>query len=359
MERISSHTYDVVIGNESLQELNNMLLERKYSQAFIIVDENTIKDCLPEFLIQVGALKDAEIIETESGEINKNIDVVTQVWFAMSELHADRKSVVLNLGGGVIGDMGGFIASTYKRGVDFINVPTTLLSQVDSSVGGKLGIDLGGLKNQIGVFNFPQAVFIYPKFLETLEYRQLRSGYAEVMKHALIKDANHWNLIKTKNPSDKQDWQAIIAHSVQIKNNVVLNDPKEKGERKILNFGHTVGHAIETYHLEHFDDFFLHGEAIAIGMVVEAILSGKYSELAPEEIDDIAKSFARVFELKPLNQECFDNYIGLMAHDKKNQNGKVSFSLLKHIGECTWDSYCSDKDVISALNTYNDMIGKL
>jgi 3-dehydroquinate synthase len=271
---VKSDGYSVFIGKDSIKSLNEYLeLNTQYSTYFILVDEHTIADCLPIIMEEIPMLKDAEIIETESGEENKTIEVVTQVWYAMSDLHADRKSLVINLGGGVLTDMGGFIASTYKRGVDFINIPTTLLSEVDASVGGKLGIDLGGLKNQIGVFNFPKGVYIYPEFLQTLPDNQLRSGFAEVLKHALIKDDKYWEEVKDIEVFEHEDWTDIIAHSVQIKNKVVLNDPKESGERKILNFGHTIGHAIETYHLENSDQPFLHGEAIAIGMVAEAILS--------------------------------------------------------------------------------------
>ena len=191
MFTILSDGYPVHIGENALQKLKDYLEHNKYSQYFILVDENTLQFCLSDVIQNVEVLKDAEVIETESGEENKVIEVVTQVWLAMSDLHADRKALVINLGGGVLGDMGGFIASTYKRGVDFINIPTTLLSMVDSSVGGKLGIDLGGLKNQIGVFNFPKGVFISPQFLSTLEPRQLKSGFAEVIKHGLIADHLH------------------------------------------------------------------------------------------------------------------------------------------------------------------------
>ena len=287
MFTILSDGYPVHIGENALQKLKDYLQQNTYSQYFILVDENTLQFCISDVIQNVEILKDAEVIETESGEENKVIEVVTQVWLAMSDLHADRKALVINLGGGVLGDMGGFIASTYKRGLDFINIPTTLLSMVDSSVGGKLGIDLGGLKNQIGVFNFPKGVFIDPQFLSTLEPRQLKSGFAEVLKHALIKGANYWDEVKNIDLQEFEDWTKIIHHSVEIKNQVVLKDPKEKGERKILNFGHTIGHAIETYHLENFKDFYLHGEAIAIGMVVEAILSVEKTNLKEEQLNEL------------------------------------------------------------------------
>lgn len=356
MLTVLSDGYPVHIGENALQQLHKYLSETKYSQYFILVDENTLQFCLSDLIQSVEILKDAEVIETESGEENKVIEVVTQVWLALSDLHADRKALVINLGGGVLGDMGGFIASTYKRGIDFINIPTTLLSMVDSSVGGKLGIDLGGLKNQIGVFNFPKGVYIQPSFLSTLEFRQLKSGFAEVLKHALIKDANYWEEVKGIDLNNFEDWTKIIHHSVEIKNKVVLNDPKEKGERKVLNFGHTIGHAIETYHLENFKDFYLHGEAIAIGMVVEAILSVEKTNLKITELEAIFNCFNQVFSLPKLDKKLFEEYLKLMIHDKKNSDGKLSFSLLKSIGDCTWDIFCTRKEIEKAFNQYNKMI---
>lgn len=354
---VKSQGYSVVVGEDSLEHLNKFLTEqKKYSQIFIIVDENTFENCYPTLVAAVPVLKNAEIIETESGEDNKTIEVVTQVWYAMSELHADRKTLVINLGGGVISDMGGFIASTYKRGVDFLNIATTLLSQVDASVGGKLGIDLGGLKNQIGVFNFPQMVVIFPPFLETLEWRQLRSGYAEVIKHALIQDADYWETVKGIDLKSDYDWTKIIEHSVQIKNKVVLEDPKEMGLRKILNFGHTIGHAVETWHLENDPNFFLHGEAIAIGMIAEGYLSNIKSSLSEEKLIEFSSVLKKQFELKPLNKKNFEAYCSLMIHDKKNSDGKISFSLLADIGTCKWDEFCGKDDIENALNYYNEIV---
>lgn len=355
MSAITSHGYSVHIGDDSLSELGRFIASNQdYSQYFIVVDEHTIEHCLPVLLHQIPSLKDAEVIETESGEENKTIEVVTQVWKVMSELHADRKTLVINLGGGVISDMGGFIASTYKRGVDFLNIATTLLSQVDASVGGKLGIDLGGLKNQIGVFNYPQGVFIYPPFLKTLPFEQLRSGYAEVLKHALIKDADYWESVKRVSLSEDNNWEEVIHHSVGIKNKVVMNDPTEKGERKLLNFGHTIGHAIETYHLENEDlTTLLHGEAIAIGMIAEGYLSKINTKLSQNELDELVDVIGRYFPLPVLSTDKFSDYLGLMIHDKKNQKGKISFSLLNEIGSSEWDVFCGKNEILEALNFYN------
>lgn len=357
MSAIKSDGYSVHIGNDSLSQLDELLKARtKYSQYFIIVDENTLENCLPILLAHIPTLKDAEVIETESGEENKTIEVVTQVWMAMSDFHADRKTLVINLGGGVISDMGGFIASTYKRGVDFLNIATTLLSQVDASVGGKLGVDLGGLKNQIGVFNFPQGVFIYPEFLETLPKEQLRSGFAEVLKHALIKDADYWGTVKKVNLDDFDDWPSIIHHSVGIKNKVVMNDPTEQGERKLLNYGHTIGHAIETFHLEDKNlRTFLHGEAIAIGMIAEGYLSSKKAGLSQNELDELVVVMGEFFPPMVLEESNFQTYLGLMVHDKKNEKGKINFSLLESIGSSKWDVFCEENEIIEALKYYNEI----
>jgi len=353
---VKSQGYSVVIGDDSLTHLNEFLNNKSYSKYFIIVDENTIDHCLTTILTNVDCLAEAEVIQTESGEENKTIEIVTQVWFTMSEAHADRKALVINLGGGVISDMGGFIASTYKRGVDFINIATTLLSQVDASVGGKLGIDLGGLKNQIGVFNFPQMVVIYPPFLKTLEFRQLRSGFAEVIKHALIQDADYWEEVKNITVSGDYNWSKIIEHSVKIKNKVVLEDPLEKGLRKILNYGHTIGHAIETWHLENDSDFFLHGEAIAIGMIAEGFLSKEKCGLSDSELNQIVITLKSVYDLKPLQKENFESYCSLMIHDKKNTDGNISCSLLSKIGNCKWDIFADKNDLLNALAYYNKIV---
>lgn len=357
MLEVKSQGYSVVVGNDSLDYLKNFLeSQNKYSQVFIIVDENTVTNCLPLLVEKIPVLKNAEVIETESGEDNKTIEVVTQVWYAMSEMAADRKALVINVGGGVISDMGGFIASTYKRGIDFLNVATTLLSQVDASVGGKLGIDLGGLKNQIGVFNYPQMVVIYPPFLSTLEWRQLRSGFAEVLKHALIQDEQYWEDVKNIKVELDSDWTKIIEHSVQIKNKVVLEDPTEQGLRKILNYGHTIGHAIETWHLENDPNFFLHGEAIAIGMIAEGYLSNLKAGLPTDQLAELSNVLKSQFELKPLKEENFEHYGNLMIHDKKNTAGKISFSLLTKIGNCKWDEFCNKEEILSALKYYNEIV---
>ena len=318
MREVKANDYSILIGTESLQAFDFST----YSQLAILVDENTKRDCLPIFLEATNI--DAILIEIPSGEEYKNLEGCQLIWNALSAHHFDRNSLLINLGGGVIGDMGGFAASTYKRGIDFIQIPTSLLAMVDASVGGKLGIDFAYLKNQIGVFSNPKAVLINPVFLNSLPKNQLLSGFAEVVKHALIADKYYWKEIKT-NPLEKMNWVSVIHQSVVIKNNIVTQDPLEKGERKKLNFGHTFGHAIESYHLAEGNPI-LHGEAVALGMIIES----KLSKLNKDQREDIILFVKNVFSIPqtPPQQEL----VKWMKSDKKNRKEKINFTLLNGIG---------------------------
>ncbi|MCD8540568.1 MAG: 3-dehydroquinate synthase, partial [Leadbetterella sp.] len=256
------------ILQDSIEQLLPQYLEGKdYSALVVIADRNTRKDCYPRIK---EVLPRHLLITVQDGEEYKNLDTCINIWNKLTEAEFDRHALVINLGGGVIGDMGGFCAATYKRGIDFIQVPTTLLAQVDASVGGKLGIDFQGFKNHIGVFTQPRAVLIDTGFLTTLPERELRSGYAEVIKHCLIRDRKMWDKIRKSELGDIP-MKELVSHSVETKKAIVTEDPTEKGLRKILNFGHTVGHAVETFHLTR--ERLLHGEAIAIGMICEAYIA--------------------------------------------------------------------------------------
>jgi 3-dehydroquinate synthase len=274
MQTIQANNYPVHFNEKGYEALNLHLKETKYSNLFIITDSNTNNYCLHKFLPYLETDLTIEIIEFEAGEINKNIDTCIEIWKVLTELGADRKSLVINLGGGVVTDLGGFVASTFKRGVDFIHIPTTLLSMVDASVGGKTGVDLGNLKNQIGVINIPLMVLIDTQYLETVPQNEMRSGLAEMLKHGLIFDKNYWEQFLDISTIDFSDLDQLIHRSVAIKNEIVMQDPTEKNIRKALNFGHTLGHAIESYFLENDNKTtLLHGEAIAIGMIVESHIS--------------------------------------------------------------------------------------
>ena len=249
MKQLTSGASAIEIGS-IIESSFGKLLEEKYSNArkIILVDENTHDHCLEYLITSYSVLEEAEVMLLPVGEENKVMEVCFQVWEAFSEYKIVRSDVVINLGGGVVTDMGGFIASIYKRGLDFIHIPTSLLGMVDASIGGKTGIDLGSYKNQLGVFRDPVAVYIDPSFLQTLPGIELVSGYAEMIKHTLIADKEHWKLLHQLDPIrllQTNHYTEMIERSVEIKAGIVNNDPVEKGRRKILNFGHTIGHAIE------------------------------------------------------------------------------------------------------------------
>ena len=353
MNSIIADTYAVHFNDIAYKALNQHLQLKNYSKIFILVDENTHQYCLPNFMAEISGDYIFEIIEIESGEINKNIETCTQVWEVLSELDADRKSLMINLGGGVITDLGGFVASAFKRGIDFINVPTTLLSMVDASVGGKTGVDLGSLKNQIGVINQPQMVLVISSFLRTLEERQLDSGFAEMLKHGLIKDQKYWNELKLV--SDFNTLDEFIYDSVIIKNNVVIKDPTEQSIRKILNFGHTLGHAIESYFLESDQHkTLLHGEAIAVGMILEAYLATKLTGLTTNELTDIKKTFLGRYKKVSFSPDDIKNILSLLKFDKKNSHGNINYVLLKRIGECEIDVQVPEEMYQDAFTYYKE-----
>ncbi|MBT3612185.1 MAG: 3-dehydroquinate synthase [Flavobacteriales bacterium] len=325
MKEIASSDYSIWIGENSLSKLD----VSGYSKIAILVDENTKRDCLHK----LPKFNDFIIIEIKSGEEHKNITTCNFIWEELTNNHFERNSLLINLGGGVIGDMGGFCASTYKRGIDFIQIPTTLLAMVDASIGGKLGIDFNGLKNQIGLFNNPKSVLVNPKFLKTLHDNKLKSGFAEVVKHALISDNNLWEEL-TSTPFDILDWGAIILTSIQIKNNIILSDPFEKKNRKKLNFGHTFGHAIESYYLEKGTPI-LHGEAVYMGMILETELS----PIPKEDKNEIKNYILSNFTLAHTPKK--SNLLPFLMNDKKNVQGKINFSLLNEIGDCSIDNLFS------------------
>lgn len=332
MESIITPSYAVHFNQNAYAALNDHLAQNAYSSFFIIVDDNTYECCLPTFMAAIEGDYHFEVLEIPSGEEHKNIATCMNLWQALSELDADRKSLVINLGGGVVTDLGGFVASTFKRGVQFINVPTTLLAMVDASVGGKTGVDLGALKNQIGVINQPEMVLVVTEFLKTLEDRQLQSGYAEMLKHGLIQSSPYWETLKSVSTFDGLD--TMIHTSVHIKNRVVLEDPTEQGLRKILNFGHTLGHAIESYFLESDrHETLLHGEAIAIGMILEAYLAHELSGLTEYELHDIKTTFLSRYAKVEFTDEDMYSILSLLKFDKKNSHGKINFVLLEAIGK--------------------------
>ena len=352
MEKITYGACEIYFPNQDFTMLNDLIRNRNYSKIFILTDENTSRECLPGFIPFLEF--EPEIIEIESGEEHKTIETCLGVWESLSELGADRKSLLINLGGGVITDLGGFVACTFKRGMAYVNIPTSLLSMVDASVGGKTGVDLGLLKNQIGVISNPEMVIIDTSFLSTLPKAQLRSGYAEMLKHGLISNLNYWeNLINLKNLTEA-DLLTLIVDSVLIKKNIVEKDPTENGIRKFLNFGHTLGHAIESYSLSGKKMTpLLHGEAIAIGMVLESYLSTKVKGFPASKTEEIKTFVISFFGKVEIDETCYEAIIELMKFDKKNEHGKINFVLLEDIGKPVYDCQVDNQIVIEALNFYN------
>lgn len=353
MKSIQTAHYPVIFDH-SLQSISEFVSSKNYSNVFILTDENTTVHCLPILQAAIGESFTYDLIEVDAGEENKNIDFCIGIWKTMLDFGADRKALMINLGGGVVTDMGGFAASTYKRGIDFIQVPTTLLSQVDASVGGKTGIDIDAVKNIIGTFAQPQMVVIHQDFLHTLDLRQQLSGFAEMIKHGLIKDEAYYQKLKTI--SFKEVSEELIYHSVSIKNEVVTADPTEQNERKILNFGHTIGHAVETYSLIHDREPLLHGEAIAIGMICEAYLSYKCHTLTEQELKDITFFFLHLYPKYDISDDSFEALMAYMQQDKKNENQQMMFSLLTKIGHCDINLQVTEAAIFDALRYYQGLV---
>ncbi len=345
----------ITIGETVFAKLSQYLKRNKFSSLFILVDENSLKHCLPALVTNVPKLLEAEVIELESGEKNKNLDVCINVWKALGELGADRHSLLVNLGGGVITDLGGFVASTFKRGITFINIPTTLLAQVDASVGGKTGVDLGALKNEVGVFAEPQELFIWPTFLKTLSRREHTAGVAEILKHGLVSDAGYWNECVNTDLMNADNLEGIIRHSIAIKSAIVASDPNEIGDRKKLNFGHTIGHAVEGLVLERQEKTLLHGEAVALGIICESWISTQETKLPDEQHEEIVRNICRYFPLQSLNAMDDHRLIELMRHDKKNEKGDIRMVLLKSIGVCHTGKTVSPDRIINALDYYRSL----
>lgn len=354
MQFIQANKYSVYFNQESYLYLNNIVNQKKYSKLFILTDTNTYKHCLPYFLTQLATEIEIEVVEIEPGEAHKTIETCIQLWHSLTELGGDRKSLLLNLGGGVITDLGGFVASTYKRGIDFINIPTTLLAMVDASIGGKNGVDLGTLKNQVGVINVPAAVLVDPIYLETMPANEMRSGLAEMLKHGLIFDKNYWEKLQNLKQLTTEDLEQLIYESIVIKNAIVLQDPTENGIRKALNFGHTLGHAIESYFLANeTKETLLHGEAIAIGMILESYLSLQKNFLKREEYDQIKTTLQSLYAAVVFSEKDIEKVMELLIHDKKNEHGTVQYALLNGIGKTNINQLVENEWIISAFNDYH------
>ncbi len=331
---INAKGYSIFIGDDVYDTIRSYLYQFEFSEhkIFVLADKNSRKYCLPRLMSNIQVFQQVHILEIQDGEEYKNLNTCQRLWQELTDNHADRNSILINLGGGVICDIGGFVASTFKRGIRYLNIPTTLLAMVDASIGGKVGVDLKGLKNEVGLFSNPQVVFIIPEFLDTLPQRQLHSGFAEVIKHSIIYEKNFWDELSSKPFQQINNWREIMDWSVEIKNYFVLEDPFDRGFRKVLNFGHTIGHAIETFSLQNDNQPLLHGEAVAIGLIFELFISNQESKMPKSEMDDIIRYIMANFEYYPIRTDNQDLIIDNMQHDKKNTGSKFNFTLLTCIG---------------------------
>jgi 3-dehydroquinate synthase len=329
------------------EDLNNYLRQRGYSNVFLLADTHTQKHCLP----RINPLPEyAQRLVIPPGEEHKSLETCVKVWDFLTHHRADRHAVLVLVGGGVLCDLGGFCASTYKRGIDFISLPTTLLAQADASIGGKVGIDFDHYKNQLGTFQEPALTLLWDGFLTTLPANELKSGFAEVIKHVLISDAALWDIVRHRSLA-QQDWPALLQHSAEFKWSIVQQDPREQGLRKILNAGHTVGHALETYLLAN-GSTVSHGEAVAAGLLCESYLACQRNLLSQTELRQIEKFILSVYGKLTVPKD-LQNIAGLCLQDKKNKGNKILASLPDGIGRARWDCEVSLSEIVDALAYYS------
>ena len=341
---------NILLTEDPTRDLQDFLYKKQYSRLALLMDENTSMQC---YQVIESVLPECLKIIVKSGEEEKNLNTCISIWQAMTDQSLDRHAALIVLGGGVLGDMGGFCAATYKRGIDFILIPTTLLAQADASIGGKLGVDFNHFKNHIGVFQKPQLTLLYSGFFRTLPQPELRSGFAEVIKHALISDKSIWAEISGKSLAE-QDWDLLVQHSVAFKARITTEDPTEKGIRKILNAGHTIGHALESYLLSNGRKI-MHGEAVAAGLICEAGIAKNRKMLTENEFQEITGYIMKVFG-KVAFSEIEINHISILAlQDKKNKDNKILCVLQDGIGRARWDCEISLEEVNDALAVYRSL----
>jgi 3-dehydroquinate synthase len=349
---ISKITSEIFFTQQIEEKLSEIVHKYPQGKVFLANEETVKKICGPtlqNFISEKG-IKEVTI---PAGEQNKKIDSVGLIWEFLSKNGADRKSLLINLGGGMLTDLAGFAATTFKRGIDFVNIPTTLLSQVDASVGGKTGINFNGLKNEIGTFREPNVVLINVDFLKTIDHENFISGYAEMIKHGLIKSPVHLAELKEFdiNQINYKILEEIISHSVDIKKFFVENDLTEKGIRKALNFGHTVGHAFESLAMEQ-NRSILHGYAVAYGMIAELFLSVKKCGFPENEFEELVEWLLNIYGKFEIRETDFERLYLLMTHDKKNENGRINFTLIPLVGEVEINRDCSKEEIFEVLNYF-------
>jgi 3-dehydroquinate synthase len=348
----------VVICKDFKAEVEAFLSALKYDKVFVLTDTNTKEKCYP-MVREIPQLSNAPVFTVGAGDTNKNINEVVELWKRLSESGASRNSLLINLGGGMITDMGGFVGATFKRGIKNINIPTTLMSSVDAAVGGKTGINFNGLKNEIGSFYPPECVFIYNEFLRTLDRDNILSGYAEMIKHALISSRDIYSNVLSYDPDgDKgiEPLNDLVAQSVAVKERIVEEDPKEHGIRKALNLGHTIGHAYESLSFRKSSPM-LHGHAVAAGLIAELYLSHKVCGFPMKDLTQITHYIKSLYPAFIHDCKDYESLYELMTHDKKNEGGIINFTLLSDIGKVQINQSVNKETILSALDFYRESFG--
>lgn len=337
------------------EDLKRLISNYDSKQIYLLTDEGSQANC--SYALQgIDSITPEHTLTIKQGDTAKNVATATEVWNFLSNHQAKRKALLINLAGGMPCDLGGFCASTFKRGIHFINIPTTLLAQVDASIGGKTGINLGGLKNEIGVFSIPDAVIVDNKFLTTLDKDNLLSGFAEMLKHALIRDIDSLEdlmSIDFDNP-DFAKIKELVIRSIQTKNYFVTTDPKEQNIRKALNFGHTVGHAFETFAMLN-NRPILHGKAVAYGMICELFISCKKEGLSRDFAERICNYIIQLYGHFEIDHTNFDQLLELMTHDKKNDSDAINFTLIPRAGDIAINKYATKKEIIESLEYFTEL----
>ena len=344
----------VVISENLERDLVNAISECEHDRIFVLTDETTQQLCWQK-IKNFKALKNSTPIIIKATDTHKNIDTLSQVWQALSNGGATRHSLMINLGGGMVTDLGGFAASTFKRGIDFINIPTTLLAMVDASVGGKTGINFGGLKNEIGVFSDSRFVIINTQFLDTLDHDNICSGYAEMLKHGLISDERTWAELVTfdlDNP-DLSQLQRMVAESIKVKERIVEADPHEHGIRKALNLGHTMGHAFESFAMRRGTPI-LHGYAVAYGLISELYMSARKTAFPTDRMHQTVRFIRENYGTLNITCDDYPTLIELMHHDKKNTSGIINFTLLGNVGDIRINQTANEEEIKEALDFFRE-----
>ena len=344
----------VVISGNLERDLVNAISECEHDRIFVLTDETTQQLCWPK-IKNFKALKNSTPIIIKATDTHKNLDTLSQVWQALSNGGATRHSLMINLGGGMVTDLGGFAASTFKRGIDFINIPTTLLAMVDASVGGKTGINFGGMKNEIGVFSDSRFVIINTQFLDTLDHDNICSGYAEMLKHGLISDERTWAELMTfdlDNP-DLSQLQRMVAESIKVKERIVEADPHEHGIRKALNLGHTMGHAFESFAMRRGTPI-LHGYAVAYGLISELYMSARKTAFPTDRMHQTVRFIRENYGTINITCDDYPTLIELMHHDKKNTSGIINFTLLGNVGDIRINQTANEEEIKEALDFFRE-----